>query len=118
MRPIAISWVVFAWVFAGSLLEMQLHHILPKDYVNADLQSLINMVTGLIATMSALVLALQRNELTQTAASLILLDRRRTWKAPMNSCGLSFEKAQVERFALSRAFALCVMKCTSLDDCD
>jgi hypothetical protein len=65
---------------------MVLHTILPEQHLSADSKDVIKLGMGLIATMSALVLALltnsakgsfdtQRNELTQMSASIILLDR-------------------------------------------
>jgi hypothetical protein len=86
VKPMAISWIVFACIFAASLFWLELHHMLPKDYLNADLQDLIKLVTGLISTLSALVLVLlissakasydtQRAEVTQSAASFVVLDR-------------------------------------------
>src|SRR6202046_2493495 len=65
---------------------MVLHTILPEHHLNAESKDVIKLGMGLIATMSALVLALltnsakgsydtQRNEVTQVAANVILLDR-------------------------------------------
>ena len=65
---------------------MVLHTILPEHHLSADSKDVIKLGMGLTATMSALVLALltnsakgsfdtQRNELTQMAANIILLDR-------------------------------------------
>jgi hypothetical protein len=76
----AISWIVFAGVFGGSLIGMLLGRILHEDYLSSDSKDIIKLVMGLIATMSALVLALlissakasydiQRNEVGQLAAS-------------------------------------------------
>ena len=68
------------------MLGMAIHTILPEHHLSADSKDVIKLGMGLIATMSALVLALltnsakssfdaQRNELTQAAANIILLDR-------------------------------------------
>jgi hypothetical protein len=73
-------------VFGGALLGMAIRAILPEHHLNAESKDVIKLGMGLIATMSALVLALltnsakgsydtQRNELTQAAANIILLDR-------------------------------------------
>ncbi len=86
MSAIGIGLIVLVCVFGGSLLGMFLHTILPEHHLSADSKDVIKLGMGLTATMSALVLALltnsakgsfdtQRNELTQMAANIILLDR-------------------------------------------
>lgn len=86
MSPIVVGGIVLACVFGGALLGMAIHAILPEHHLNAESKDVIKLGMGLIATMSALVLALltnsakgsydtQRNELTQAAANIILLDR-------------------------------------------
>jgi Protein of unknown function (DUF4239) len=86
VSPVAVGCIVLACVFGGALLGMAIHTILPEHHLNADSKDVIKLGMGLIATMSALVLALltssakgsydtQRNELTQVAANVILLDR-------------------------------------------
>ena len=68
------------------MLGMALHMILPEQHLSSDSKDVIKLGVGLIATMSALVLALltnsakgsydaQRNEITQVAANIILVDR-------------------------------------------
>ncbi len=86
MSPIEVGWIVLACVFGGAMLGMTLHTILPEHHLSPDSKDVIKLGMGLIATMSALVLALltssakssfdtQRNEVTQTAANIILVDR-------------------------------------------
>ncbi len=86
MSPIAVGCIVLACVFGGALLGMALQTILPEHHLSVDSRDVIKLGMGLIATMSALVLALlissakgsydtQRNELTQAAANIILIDR-------------------------------------------
>src|SRR4029077_12382243 len=65
---------------------MVIHKMLPEPHLSAESKDVIKLGVGLIATMSALVLALltnsakgsydaQRNEITQVAANIILVDR-------------------------------------------
>jgi hypothetical protein len=86
VSAIGIGLIVLVCVFGGSILGMVLHTVLPEQHLSADSKDVIKLGMGLIATMSALVLALltnsakgsfdtQRNELTQMSASIILLDR-------------------------------------------
>jgi hypothetical protein len=86
MSPTAIGWIVLACVFGGALLGMALQRILPEHHLNADSKDVIKLGIALTATMSALVLALlinsakgsydiQRDEVTQLSANIILLDR-------------------------------------------
>jgi hypothetical protein len=82
----AISWLVFACVFGGSLLGILLHGFLPEHYLDTDSRNVVNMGMALIATLSALVLGLliasakesydaQRGEVIAMSADIILLDR-------------------------------------------
>src|SRR5271167_2235029 len=68
------------------MLGMTIHTLLPEPHLNTESKDVIKLGMGLIATMSALVLALltssakgsydtQRNEVTQVSANVILLDR-------------------------------------------
>ncbi len=86
MSPIVVGGIVLTCVFGGALLGMAIRALLPEHHLNAESKDVIKLGMGLIATMSALVLALltnsakgsydtQRNELTQAAANIILLDR-------------------------------------------
>jgi Protein of unknown function (DUF4239) len=86
VSPIVVGGIVLACVFGGALLGMAIRAMLPEHHLNAESKDVIKLGMGLIATMSALVLALltnsakgsydtQRNELTQAAANIILLDR-------------------------------------------
>src|SRR5208337_3505568 len=82
----SIGSIVLACVFGGALLGMALRLILPEHHLSAESKDVIKLGMALIATMSALVLALlinsakssydaQRNEVTQISANIILLDR-------------------------------------------
>lgn len=86
MGPMSIAWIVLACVFGGALLGVVLRLILPERHLSSDSKDVIKLAMGLTATMAALVLALliaaakssydaQRNEVTQLAANLVLLDR-------------------------------------------
>jgi hypothetical protein len=86
VSPIEIGWIVLACVFGGALLGIALRRILPEHHLSADSKDVIKLGMALTATMSALVLALlinsaksaydaQRNEVTQLATNIILLDR-------------------------------------------
>jgi hypothetical protein len=86
VSPIEVGCTVLTCVFGGALLGMAIHTMLPEHHLNAESKDVIKLGMGLIATMSALVLALltnsakgsydtQRNELTQVSANVILLDR-------------------------------------------
>ena len=86
MPPIAIASIVFACLFASSLLGMLLRSRVPVDHVSADSRDAVKLAMGLIATMAALVLGLLtasaktsfdtwNNEIKESAARIILLDR-------------------------------------------
>ena len=86
MSTIAISWIIFACVFGGAMLGMLLRSVVPAHHLSADSKDIVKLGMGLIATMSALVLALliasaktshdtQNGEVIQIAAGFIQLDR-------------------------------------------
>ncbi len=83
---IALSCIVLACVFGGSLLGMFLRTVLPEHHLSEKSNTIIKVGMGLIGTMAALVLALmiasaqssfneQRRNIMQMSANIILLDR-------------------------------------------
>jgi hypothetical protein len=86
LNSITVSLAALAIVFGGALLGMFLRKVLPDQHVSADSRSLVMLGTGLIGTMSAIVLGMlvssakssydtQKNDLTIVSAKLVLLDR-------------------------------------------
>lgn len=86
MNSITVSLAALAIVFGGALLGMFLRKVLPDQHISADSRSLVMLGTGLIGTMSAIVLGMlvssakssydtQKNDLTTVSAKIILLDR-------------------------------------------
>jgi hypothetical protein len=86
MISLAVSGIIFACVFGGTLLGMVLRAILPEQHLSSESKDVVKLGMGLIGTMTALVLGLliasakgsfdtQRNGLAQLAANIILLDR-------------------------------------------
>jgi hypothetical protein len=86
MSPIALAFVVLACVFGGALFGMFLSTVLPQHHLSEASKDVVKLVTGLIATLAALVLGLlvasaknafdTANEgFRQSAARIILLDR-------------------------------------------
>src|SRR5262252_10242638 len=58
MSAMGISVLMFVCVFGGALCGMLLRATLPKHHLSADSTDIVKLGTGLVATMSALVLAL------------------------------------------------------------
>lgn len=86
MSPLAITSIVFVCVFGSALLGFFLRTALPDHHLSEDSMRVVTLGTGLLATMSALVLGLLiasaktsfdriNDEVTQTAAKVVLLDR-------------------------------------------
>lgn len=86
MNSTDISGIVLACTFGGSLCGMLLRAALPGHHLSPEGKALIGLGMGLIGTMTALVLGLliasakdaydtQSKELTDVAASVVLLDR-------------------------------------------
>src|SRR5271166_7200140 len=86
MSSLAISGIIFACVFGGTLLGMILRAVLPDQHLSPESKDVVKLGMGLIGTMTALVLGLliasakssfdaQRSGLNQLSANCILLDR-------------------------------------------
>ena len=93
MNTMAISWIVFACVFGGTLLGMLLRTALPEHHLSTESKDVVKLGMGLIGTLAALVLGLliasaksaydtQRSEFTQLSANIIILDRVMTHYGP------------------------------------
>lgn len=86
MSEVAVTALVSLCVFAGALFGMFLNRVLPPDHISEDTRQVVNVAVGLIATLAALVLGLmvasakasfdsRSDEIKQSAARIVLLDR-------------------------------------------
>src|SRR4051794_5657514 len=86
MHSFKISVIVFAWIFAGAVFGMILRKFLPEEHLSSDAKDVMRLATGLVVTMSALVLGMlvssakasydnQKAEVSNMAAKVVLLDR-------------------------------------------
>ncbi len=86
MSATVISAVIFACMIAGIVAGRVLRRVLPQDHLDEDSKDTIKISSGLIATLTALVLGLlvssasgtfntQKAELEQIAANIVQLDR-------------------------------------------
>jgi hypothetical protein len=86
VTELAISCAVCLCVIAGALIGIYLRHVLPPDHIKDDTRQIVNVAIGLIATLAALVLGLmvasakssfdaRADEVRESGARLILLDR-------------------------------------------
>jgi hypothetical protein len=86
VSPAVVSLIAFACVFGGALLGMLLRSALPETHLGTDSKDVVKLGMGLVASMAALVLSLliasakgsfdtQRDELMQSSAKVVLLDR-------------------------------------------
>ncbi len=86
MNAVVTSLSVFACVFGGALAGMALRAALPEHHRSTESKELIRSTMALIGMLSALVLGLlvasakgnydsKRDELTSSAANVLLLDR-------------------------------------------
>lgn len=86
MNPLTTASVVLACVFASALCGLYLRPALPKEHLQEDSKDLIKLGIGLIATLAALVLGLLissaktsfekvNDDLLDTAAQMVSLDR-------------------------------------------
>jgi hypothetical protein len=86
VNPIAIGLIVFVFDFGGAILGVYLRAALPEDHFNSEAREAVKLGTGLIATMTALVLGLmtasarssfdtQDTLVKNAAADILTLDR-------------------------------------------
>lgn len=86
MSSIVIAGIVFAAAFGGALVGLLLRAILPGHHLSNDSKDTVKLGTGLIATMSALVIGLliasakadfdaQKSAFQQMSTNFVLLDR-------------------------------------------
>ena len=58
MNPLLISLLVFAVIFGGPLVGMIVRPLLSEHHLQPDSRDVVKMATGLIGTLTALVLGL------------------------------------------------------------
>lgn len=86
MNPTVIGLVVLAFVLGGAMLGLFLRAALPEDHLSNESKDTVKLGTGLIATMTALILGLvtasakssfdaQDTAVKNTAADILTLDR-------------------------------------------
>jgi hypothetical protein len=85
MNDLLVSFLVFALIFGGALLGAVVRPWLSEQHLHADSRDVVKMTTGLIGTLTALVLGLliasakstfdqKTNQVKQLTATVILLD--------------------------------------------
>jgi hypothetical protein len=86
MNPLVIGLIVFVCVYGATLFGLWLRRVLPEAHLNDESREVIKVVTGMIATVSAMVLGLLvasaknsydtiNDEFRQTATQVVLIDR-------------------------------------------
>lgn len=86
MTSLAVAAVVFVCAFGGAMLGSFLRARLPEHHLNSESRDVVKLGTGLIATLSALVLGLliasaksgfdqQRTGFQQIGSNFVVLDR-------------------------------------------
>jgi Protein of unknown function (DUF4239) len=86
MNPIVVSSTIFASIFAAALIGMAVRRALPEDHVGSDAREVVRLVTGLTATMAALVLGMlvssaksfydaRKYEVAQMSSEIVVVDR-------------------------------------------
>src|ERR1044072_6887091 len=86
MNITLIAAILFVVLVGAALIGRRVHRFLPEDHLSADSRDSVKLAMGLVATMTALVLGLlvssakgaydtTRNEISQMAAKIAVLDR-------------------------------------------
>lgn len=89
----AISSIVFALIFIGSLVGMALRRTLPLEHLGQDAKDTMRLAIGLVVTMTGLVLGMlvssaksyydgQKNKVTEMSTEIILLNNSLTAFGP------------------------------------
>src|ERR1700733_6784123 len=85
MNYLLMSLLVFALIFGGALVGMAVRPLLSEQHLHPDSRDVLKMTTGLIGTLTALVLGLliasakssfdqKTNQVRQMTATIILMD--------------------------------------------
>lgn len=85
MNSVAVSSIVFALIFTGSLVGMALRRALPVAHLGQDAKDTMRLAIGLVATMTGLVLGMlvssaksyydgQKNKVSEMSSEIILLN--------------------------------------------
>lgn len=107
MGPIAKALIVLVCVFASGMLGLSLRSVLPERHLQEDSLTMVRLCTGVIATLTALVLGLlvasakenydrARSQVTSAAAAVVLLDRTLAQYGPQTAGVRSSLRAAVE----------------------
>jgi hypothetical protein len=86
MHSSYVTLIVFLWIFGGAVVGMILRKLLPQDHLTSDAKDVVRLATGLVVTMSGLVLGMlvssakgsydfQKTEVATMGAKIVLLDR-------------------------------------------
>jgi hypothetical protein len=86
MKAILVSWTVFVVVFSGGYAGIALRPLLADSQLGPDAKDIIRLATGLLVTMTALVLGMlvssanssyqdRKNELAEMASDFIVVDQ-------------------------------------------
>ena len=86
MRPLLVSLIVFACVLAGAFLGIFLRNTLPKHHLSDATKDVVKLGTGLIGTITGLVLGLliasanstyetEGSQVQQLTANIVVLDQ-------------------------------------------
>src|SRR5271170_5971241 len=108
MESILVSSTVFLVVFGGALAGMRLRRIVPPNQLGPDVKDVIRLVTGLLVTMTALVLGMlvstanssyqqRQDQLTEMASDFVEVDRL------LGSYGPETQAAREELHSLAEA---------------
>lgn len=106
MSSLTLFLITFACIFGGMLLGMGLRALLPEHHLSSESKDAVKLGTGMIATLAALVLGLliasakgtfdtMTNELRQTGAKIVLLDRTMAQYGPETKEARDFLRATV-----------------------
>ena len=131
MSAAAIALVVFACVFGGAVVGLSVRTTLSADHLSDATKDVVKLVTGLIATLAALVLGLLvasaknsfdtvNDGFRQSAAKIVLLDRALAQYGPetkdLRGVLKASLSARIEQFAKKDRSASLALKSSKSTD--
>jgi hypothetical protein len=125
LSPLAEALIVLVFVFASGVLGLSLRSALPQQHLAEDSLTMVRLCTGVIATLTALVLGLLvasakanydrvSTQVTSAAAAIVLLDRTLAQYGPQTAEVRSSLRAAVES-SIDRLFSEHSRGVTDLD---
>jgi hypothetical protein len=124
MNSAVAGSITFVCIFTAAVIGMAVRRVLPEDYVGSDPKEFVRLTTGLIATMTALVLGMmvssgksfydaRKNDVAEVSAEIVYIDRTLARYGPETS-GIRAEFRQMVQAGIERTWSGKLSRTTEL----